>query len=211
MDQRSYRWLLISFAVIGFLGDQGSKYGVFRWLYHDGLGGTHEVIPGVFRILAQFDPTRPPGTNVLVTWSGETPPRVNYGALFGLGGEHQGLANGFFALISALAAVAILIWGMRRATAKDGWLSVALGLILGGTLGNFYDRVVFSGVRDFLHFYYIEWPVFNIADCCLVVGAIMLLIQAFLMPVPESEPTTDAKPDRPISPEVAIPPTNPPV
>jgi signal peptidase II len=53
-------------------------------------------------------------------------------------------------------------------------------LILAGTLGNLYDRLVFDGVRDFLHFYLIDWPVFNIADCCLVCGAFLLLAQAFL-------------------------------
>jgi lipoprotein signal peptidase len=53
-------------------------------------------------------------------------------------------------------------------------------LILAGTLGNFYDRIVFNGVRDFLHWNYLfDWPVFNIADCCLVCGAGLLLLQAF--------------------------------
>ncbi|MGL4422151.1 MAG: signal peptidase II, partial [Gemmataceae bacterium] len=85
--------------------------------------------------------------------------------------------------------------------ATDRWLSMALGLILGGTLGNFYDRVVFGGVRDFLYFYKIEWPVFNIADCCLVVGAAILLVQALFTPstapavapvVPATLPNTPA-------------------
>src|SRR5436305_586252 len=59
-------------------------------------------------------------------------------------------------------------------------LIASLGLILAGTLGNLYDRIVFSGVRDFLHWYrYFDWPVFNIADCCLVCGAGLLLAHAF--------------------------------
>ena len=65
---------------------------------------------------------------------------------------------------------------------------VALGLILAGTVGNLYDRLVFNGVRDFLHFYYVEWPVFNFADCCLVVGATVLLLQAIFGPHPSEEP-----------------------
>ncbi len=46
--------------------------------------------------------------------------------------------------------------------------------------------MVFGGVRDFLYFYKVEWPVFNVADCCLVVGAGLLLVQAmFVSPTPE--------------------------
>src|SRR5262249_33652332 len=88
-------------------------------------------------------------------------------------------ANTIFALVSVVAVVAIAFWSTRRSTARDWALCAALGLILGGTLGNLYDRLIFFGVRDFLYFYWIEWPVFNIADCCLVCGAFLLLGQAF--------------------------------
>src|SRR5262249_6078312 len=77
------------------------------------------------------------------------------------------------------AAVAMVYWGSRPTTARDPALCLALGLILAGTLGNLYDRLIFSGVRDFLHFYWFRFPVFNVADCCLVVGAFLLLTQAF--------------------------------
>jgi len=114
-------------------------------------------------------------------------PQVNQGALFGLGNDHETLANAFFAAISVAAAIAIIYWSTRRATARDWVLCAALGLILAGTLGNLYDRLVFNGVRDFIHVYWgqlpeprFNWPVFNIADCCLVLGAGVLLTQAFL-------------------------------
>jgi lipoprotein signal peptidase len=94
-----------------------------------------------------------------------------------------------FAGVSILAAAGIVVWATRRSTAADGWLSAALGLILGGTIGNLFDRIVFNGVRDFLYFYKIEWPVFNVADCCLVVGAGMLLAHAFLF-APADAPAT---------------------
>ncbi len=191
MAQRSYRWLMATLAVVGLAADQASKYGVFRWLYpgHDGnsliLRGEREVVEGWFKLTAEFDPSVQPcdcAFHPLQTWSAPVMPRVNHGALFGIGQEHKGLANQVFAAVSILAAAGIVLWVSRRATAADGWLCAALGLIFGGTVGNLYDRVVFNGVRDFLYFYRIDWPVFNVADCCLVVGATMLLIHAFLAP-----------------------------
>jgi lipoprotein signal peptidase len=199
MVPRTYRWLLVCLAVIGLSADQVSKYGVFRWLYNNGqfndpsqTGNDHPVVPGWFKLIAQFDPATPPCTcafSVLQTWSAPMMPRVNHGALFGIGQGHKGLANGIFAAVSVAAAVAIVVWGTRRHTAREKGLMAALGLILGGTVGNLYDRLVFGGVRDFLYFYRIEWPVFNLADCCLVVGAALLLIQAVFVTHPADEPT----------------------
>src|SRR5262249_24486224 len=98
-------------------------------------------------------------------------------------------------VISIAAAAAILFWATRRSTSRDWSLSTALGLILAGTLGNIYDRVVFNGVRDFLHLHYrnFDWPVFNIADSCLVCGAILLLTQALFSRVPAEQPALDVR------------------
>ena len=109
------------------------------------------------------------------------------------------MANGVFAAISIVAALAILYWGTRGVTKRDGILTTALGLILAGTLGNLYDRLVFGGVRDFLYFYWINWPVFNVADCCLVCGMFLLLVQAFWVRpiVPEPALTETVKQGEP--------------
>ncbi len=193
MVHRTYRWLLVSLAVIGLSADQVSKYGVFRWLYNDGhfadrsgTGNASVIVPGWFDFIAQFDKesaTCECGFSALQTWSAPVMPRVNHGALFGIGQEHKGLANGLFAAVSVAAAVAIVLWGTRVTTARERGLTAALGLILGGTVGNLYDRLVFGGVRDFMHFHHnsFEWPVFNVADCCLVVGAGLLLVQALFV------------------------------
>jgi signal peptidase II len=176
---RTYRALLFSLAAVTFVADQASKYGVFNALHEDGRrSGEKELIPGAFKLFVQFDPEAPPSENPLVKWNGPVQPRVNHGALFSLGGQFKADANKFFGGVSILAATAIIIWGSRRSAATDKWLCTALGLILGGTLGNLFDRVTFGGVRDFLYFYLIDWPVFNIADCGLVVGACLLLLQA---------------------------------
>jgi lipoprotein signal peptidase len=196
MANRSYRWLLFTLAFVGFAADQASKYGMFNWLYTEGQSvGQREVIPGVFKFRTQYDPVTPPNCDcAFVKWNGPVPPAVNHGALFSLGGEFKADANRFFAIVSVIAALAITIWGSRKSTGTDRWLSVALGLILGGTVGNLFDRIVFGGVRDFLYFYLIEWPVFNVADSCLVVGAGLLLVQAVFGKKPEPAPAASTPP-----------------
>ncbi len=181
MTQRSFRWLLVSLALFGFSVDLASKYTVFRWLYSGSPSGDCEIVPGAFRFHVDFRPDLDASEYWLAKMNGPIPPHVNHGALFGLGNEHTRLANGFFLVVSIIAAGAIGWWGTRSATRHDPLLSAALGLILGGTLGNLFDRAVFGGVRDFLHFYLIRWPVFNFADCCLVVGAGTLLFHALFV------------------------------
>jgi lipoprotein signal peptidase len=202
MAERSYRGLLWTLVLLGTTLDQVSKYGVFKWLYNDGEGGHQVIIPDVFKLLAQFTDQREPMNGSLIallrTGSGPILPKVNHGALFGVGDDPRTLphaifasvgtwlgldsatmANGVFAAVSLVAVLAIAYWSTRRATASDWSLCAALGLIMAGTLGNLYDRLVFNGVRDFLYFHWFEFPVFNIADSCLVCGAFLLLIQAF--------------------------------
>ena len=131
------------------------------------------------------------------TWSAPDLPHVNHGALWGFLAESKATANMVFAAVSLCAAVGIVVWGLAiRATRRDGWLSAALGLILSGTLGNLYDRIVFGGVRDFLYFYKTNFPIFNVADCCLVCGAGMLLVHAFFF-APPAAPTPVAEPPTP--------------
>lgn len=198
---RSYRGWLIAIALTGCLLDQASKYIVFAWLHNHPTRydyanrvGTCELVPGAFKLYVQYT-DKPvqggerPFFGWLQSWSSDTLPRVNHGALFGFLHQHEITANYFFALISIIAGIAIVAWSFRPSTSHDRLLCLALGLILAGTLGNLYDRIVFEGVRDFLYFYWKEWPVFNIADCCLVCGAFVLLAQAFLThPVPNPSP-----------------------
>ena len=124
-------------------------------------------------------------------------PYVNKGALFGFLGNHKELANGLFAVISGFAAIAISLWVACSSKVKtDFWLCFSLGLILGGAIGNCYDRIVFQGVRDFLYFYRIEYPVFNFADCCLVVGTVILVVQSYFA----KDPSTVTAPAQQVNP-----------
>lgn len=178
---KSWFWLFAILAVAGFVADLGSKYAVNAWLdqdrHHITVGGFvhkgYEIVPGMFSLVRQEG--------------------LNRGALFGLGNhpEHGDKANLLFAGISAAAAVLIVLWSLRRSVVSSWALSLALGLILAGALGNLYDRLVFGGVRDFLWVYYqsaddhrllFNYPVFNLADTFLCIGAAVLLLYTLFAP-----------------------------
>lgn len=105
----------------------------------------------------------------------------NTGVAFGIFSE-QGAAGGRLLLIgfslAVMALVGNLLWGACR-NRKEHWtLAAALALVLGGAAGNLYDRVVFGSVTDFLDFYWRahHFPVFNLADSAITVGAGLLLV-----------------------------------
>jgi signal peptidase II len=105
----------------------------------------------------------------------------NPGAAFSLFTEsaHPGLTHKLLAWFSILAGVivlAVLLRIGRRATPT----AVALALILGGTIGNLWDRLLYGMVTDFLevHIVHYHWPDFNVADSCIVIGGILLVLDA---------------------------------
>jgi len=205
---RSYRWLFWTMAVAGLFIDQGSKYWAFGALYNEGMGSEHVIIDNTFSFSAGYPHlTSPePSDNFLrplQTINGEVMPYVNEGALWGqqMGFDGQ-VSNRVFAIVSLLAALAIIVWSTLGPSAKDGWLCFALGLILAGAVGNLYDRIVFRGVRDFLRVYWFDFPIFNIADSCLVCGAGVLLIHAFfLQPEEAKNPATAVSRPEPVTTE----------
>jgi signal peptidase II len=105
----------------------------------------------------------------------------NLGAAFSLFNDSSspGLVRWMLLGFSLLAAVAVLVALIklgRRVTAT----SVALALILGGAVGNAWDRLRFGHVIDFLevHIVHYHWPDFNVADSAIVIGGILLMFDA---------------------------------
>lgn len=100
----------------------------------------------------------------------------NPGAAFGLLAHQREL----FIAFALAAAVGILVYS-RRAEARRGILPYALGMILGGALGNLVDRIRYGTVVDFLDFFWRNWhyPVFNLADSAIVVGVGLLILHSF--------------------------------
>ena len=106
----------------------------------------------------------------------------NEGAAFGLLAGAGGWQRWFFLALAGGIALAIL-WWLRSLPARGHyWLSIGLALILGGAVGNAWDRFADGHVVDYLHFHWGEhfFPAFNVADIGITTGAIMLIIDALL-------------------------------
>ena len=143
-------WLLLSVVVIGL--DQLSKLWAVRALQPIGL--PHPVIPGFLNWTLIF----------------------NKGAAFSFLIDGGGWQRWFFVLLALVISVVLVVW-LARTPRRDWRTAMPLGLIVGGALGNLIDRLHAAQVTDFIQMYFREWsyPVFNIADCGITVGAVMLV------------------------------------
>lgn len=106
----------------------------------------------------------------------------NEGAAFSFLAGAGGWQRIFFSVI-ALTASAVIIYLLRKHPAQK-LFCFALALILGGALGNLYDRLSLGYVVDFLYFHYNQyyWPAFNLADSAITCGVVLLLIDSFKKP-----------------------------
>jgi len=116
-----------------------------------------QIIPGFFRL------THTENTGAAFSLFAESPSHWKTTLLIGFS-------------VVAMVIVSVLLWRQARALTITG---VALSLILGGAVGNLWDRVASGRVVDFLLFYVkqYQWPVFNLADSAIVVGAALLVIE----------------------------------
>ena len=116
-----------------------------------------QIIPGFFRI------THTENTGAAFSLFADSPSHWKTGALIS------------FSVI-AMIVVSILLWRQASTITLSG---IALSLILGGAVGNLWDRVASGRVVDFLLFYVkqYQWPVFNLADSAIVVGASLLVLE----------------------------------
>ena len=116
-----------------------------------------QVIPGFFRL------THTENTGAAFSLFADSPAHWKTAMLIGFS-------------VGAMLVVSVLLWKQSHAVTITG---VALSLILGGAVGNLWDRVASGKVVDFLLLYVkqYQWPVFNLADSAIVVGASLLVIE----------------------------------
>ena len=100
----------------------------------------------------------------------------NPGAAFSFLSDAGGWQRWFFTVVAAVVSVVLVIWLAR--VSEKRYEALALALILGGAIGNLYDRVVLGYVVDFIVVHYQDyyWPAFNIADSAITVGAALLIL-----------------------------------
>ena len=106
----------------------------------------------------------------------------NKGAAFSFLANASGWQREFFIVITVVITI-VLLWMMRQ-NQRNTLLCTALALVIGGAIGNLYDRVVYGHVIDFVQWhvagYY--WPAFNIADSAICIGAGLLIWDSFRTP-----------------------------
>jgi signal peptidase II len=161
---RKYHFLI---ALIVVVADRASKWLVARSIpLHESVS----VLPGVFRL-----------THV-----------QNSGAAFGLFAESPSewkVALLILFSMLALVVVSALLWKNSHRITSTG---VGLALILGGAVGNLWDRLLSGHVVDFFDFYLgsYHWPAFNIADSAIVIGALLLVSEILFANSPTEQNAT---------------------
>ncbi|MEK7309340.1 MAG: signal peptidase II [Planctomycetota bacterium] len=177
------RWFIFFLiAILGTIGDLITKH-LFVPVFVDSSGEL-SIVPGnihphIFPSVMQFNPV------------------LNKGIIWGL--FQQGSI--LFLIIPALAVPLIILMfkyinlfseekhpgnpASESPVRMNLLLTIAFGLILAGALGNLYDRIVYGAVRDFIDFYIINWPIFNLADTYITIGAGLIIISLFIKPKPD--------------------------
>lgn len=155
------RWLWL--ALIVLVLDLGSKQWVMAHFY---LGESVPLVP-FFNLTYAHNP----------------------GAAFSFLADKGGWQRWFFAAIALVISVVLIVL-MYRSSAKQRLVNAAYALIIGGALGNLFDRMVHGVVIDFIDFYVNNWhwPVFNLADTAICVGAVIIVLEGFFAP-PDKDKT----------------------
>lgn len=103
----------------------------------------------------------------------------NYGAAFSFLSDQAGWQRWLFTAIAFVIAVMLACW-MKKQPAQEKWNNIAYALIIGGAVGNVFDRIVHGFVVDYLDLFWgnYHWPAFNLADSAICIGAVMIVLDS---------------------------------
>lgn len=174
-------WVLFVLLALGvFVADQASKWAAIATLTDamDGLSEGAGSQAGFARFWGTLHPTRIDSVEVHPDWF-HFRYVENPGAAWGfLSGSASAYRTPFFLAVS-LGAMGFILQYFRRSHAEQRTLRVALGLVFGGALGNFVDRIRLGYVIDFIDWHLKDtfyWPTFNVADAAITVGVLLLVL-----------------------------------
>jgi signal peptidase II len=156
---RDYRPIFFVIALVIIALDRASKLWIQK---HIAEGLTISVIPHVFQL-----------THVL-----------NEGAAFSLFDTAPANPTRWALTSFSLVAAAIMAFIILRIGRRYSGMALGLALVLGGALGNAWDRIQYKTVTDFLQvqIYHYHWPDFNVADSAIVIGGILVFLSALFTP-----------------------------
>ena len=106
----------------------------------------------------------------------------NYGAAFSFLSDAGGWQRWLFTILASVVTLVLVVW-LFRLSAREKLMAAALGLIIGGAVGNLVDRINHGYVVDFIDVFYRDWhwPAFNLADSAITCGVILLLIDGLFL------------------------------
>lgn len=121
-----------------------------------------------------------PFLNLTMVW--------NKGISMGLFNDGGDMGRWILTVVTTIVVIALVVWLVR---CTDKWLSLALGALIGGAIGNIIDRIVHGAVADFIHLHAFNWSfyVFNVADAMISLGVIILLFDG--LRAQDKSPTRD--------------------
>ncbi|HEY8386821.1 MAG TPA: signal peptidase II [Porticoccaceae bacterium] len=168
------------------MGATGGRVAVLPWLWY-GLALVVLVLDQLSKAVASasLEYASPVVVTSFFNWT----LLHNTGAAFSFLSNAGGWQRGFFILISVAISLVIIVW-MARLPASARRQLVAMALVLGGALGNLWDRILHGFVVDFIQLHYggYYWPAFNIADSAICVGAAILIIDSLFPGREQLEP-----------------------
>jgi len=160
---------------------EAAKWANFKWLW---LSGIALVLDQITKIVVSANLTL--GEVIPVFAGFNIRLAHNYGAAFSFLSDQGGWQRWFFTIIAISVTGMLLVWLYKLP--KGDWKNgAAFSLIIGGAIGNLYDRVAYGYVVDFLDVYYKShhWPAFNIADSAICLGAGFIIWSMLVDPQPE--------------------------
>ncbi len=113
--------------------------------------------------------------------------RYNTGAAFSFLAQAGGWQRWFFSAVALMVSVGIT-WRLVKISNTNRLEALALSFVLGGAIGNLYDRLAYGHVVDFLQFHWQQswyFPAFNVADSAITIGVILMLLESFVSKKPE--------------------------